>query len=38
MNTRILAIALMTIGFTLIFVGMTLITYMERANGSLDVG
>ena len=38
MNMRILAISLMAIGFTLILVGMTLFTYMERASHSVDIG
>ena len=38
MNIRILAIALMAIGFTLILAGMTLIAYTEHTSGSTDMG
>jgi uncharacterized membrane protein len=37
MNMRILAISLMAIGFTLIFLGMTLSTYLEHASNSADM-
>jgi hypothetical protein len=38
MNTRMLAIALMAIGFSMMLVGMTLLALTEHARNSIDVG
>ena len=38
MKMRGVAIALMAIGFSLILLGMTLITYTDHARGPNDVG